>query len=85
MVGHHWSAFDHGQAISNCDIARPWSNMVDPLKKNKKQKTNKKKPNNNKNNKLTILITIAKNKYHVTVLYKVWFWTWVYKSAESLI
>ena len=63
MVGHHWSVFDHGQAISNCDIAWPWSNMVNPLKK----QTNKQ----NKNKKLTILITIAKNEYYVTVLYKV--------------
>ena len=67
MVGHHWSVFDHGQAISNCDIAWPWSNMVDPRKKQTNKQTNKQ----NKNKKLTILITIAKNEYYVTVLYKV--------------
>ena len=52
MVGLHWSVFDHGQAISNCDIAWPWSNMVDPLEqqtnKQTTQQTNK-QTNKNKN------------------------------------
>ena len=77
MVGHHWSVFDHGQAISNCDIAWPWSNMVNPLKKQTNKQTKNKQTNkHNKNKKMTILIiTIAKNEYYVTVLYKVRFWT----------